>query len=208
MPALTRLTINNVTKTEVGSLRQGVVGFLKPAKFLESTPSAASPIVRFAACELLSLDSTHTFPGRESLNKGLPEMASYTLPRPIFRTTTVRVPAAPHYAAWIQGRVMKLLGWFATILVACMLAWLFVGAETLWPRMLIGLLLAGFGILVGLRFGTQGTAAYIADLQRVNKMLSEQQRELEEVNAILLKHVNAEAEPIPLFESGAPSERV
>jgi hypothetical protein len=135
-------------------------------------------------------------------------MRSQTLPQPLFRTATVCVPAAPHDAAWIQGRVMKLLGWMATILVVCMLTWLFANAETFWSRVLVSLLLAGFGVLAGLRFGAQSSAAYIADLQRVNKVLCEQQRELEEVNAILLKQVNVESEPISDAEPVSPGERI
>jgi hypothetical protein len=58
------------------------------------------------------------------------------------------------------------------------------------------------GVIAGLRIATRSTSSYIADLQRVNKVLCDQQHELEEANAILLKQISAES-PV---ESASPSE--
>jgi hypothetical protein len=57
-------------------------------------------------------------------------------------------------------------------------------------------------VIAGLRIATRSTSSYIADLQRVNKVLCDQQHELEEANAILLKQISAES-PV---ESASPSE--
>lgn len=135
-------------------------------------------------------------------------MRSYPLPQPLFRTVTIRVPAAPHEAAWIQGRIMKFLGWIATILVVCLLLWVFVTSDVLLLRVSMGLLLLGCGVIAGLRIGTQNATAYITDLQRVNKVLCGQQRELEEVNAILLKQVSTDTESVNPKESVSPGEHV
>jgi hypothetical protein len=113
-------------------------------------------------------------------------MNSYTLPRPTLRTIKIRVPAAAHDAAWIEGRAMKIVGWTATILVIGTLAWLAASADVAWLRGLSGLLLLAMGMLIGLRFGAQSASAYIRDLQRLNKTLCDQQQELEGANQALL----------------------
>ena len=113
-------------------------------------------------------------------------MNSYTLPRPTLRTFKIRVPAAAHDAACIEGRAMKIIGWTATILVIGTLAWLATTAEVAWLRAFSGLLLAAVGLLIGLRIGTRSASAYIQDLQRLNKTLCDQQKELESANHALL----------------------
>jgi ABC-type transport system involved in cytochrome bd biosynthesis fused ATPase/permease subunit len=97
---------------------------------------------------------------------------------------------------------MKFLGWTTTFLVLCLLVWLSATAAAIWLRALCTLLIAMIGLIAGLRIATRSTSSYIVELQRVNKVLCDQQHELEEVNAILLKQVSVE----PSVESAAPSE--
>jgi hypothetical protein len=40
--------------------------------------------------------------------------------------------------------------------------------------------------MAGIRMGADGASSYVRDLQRVNKVLAEQNRELEELNRTLL----------------------
>jgi hypothetical protein len=94
--------------------------------------------------------------------------------------------------------LLKLLGWTATILVLWLLVWQTAVDEPLWPRTLSGLLMVLISGMAGLRMGSDGSAAYIQDLQRTNKVLADQQRELEEMNANLLRQVSAESQtPAP-----------
>jgi hypothetical protein len=81
---------------------------------------------------------------------------------------------------------MKIVGWTATILVIGTLAWLAITSEVAWLRGFSGLLLLAMGLLIGLRIGTQSASAYIRDLQRLNKVLSDQQLELEAANQAIL----------------------
>jgi hypothetical protein len=97
--------------------------------------------------------------------------------------------------------MIKLFGWTTTILVVCMLVWQATVDAPLWPRTLSALFLVAIGGLAGLRIGASGAAAYIQDVQRLNKVLAEQHRELEELNANLLKQVNTEAETPAQSES-------
>lgn len=90
----------------------------------------------------------------------------------------------------------KQIGWTATSAVLALLVWQAAIAEPFLPRVVSGLLLAVVSLLVGLRIGTDSAAAYTKDLQRLNKVLAEQQRDLEEMNEMLLKQVNAES-PAP-----------
>jgi hypothetical protein len=131
-------------------------------------------------------------------------MNSYSIPKPLFRTVPVRhESAAPHEAAAAKGLAMfKAVGWAATIVVVCLLAWQITADAPFLPRLVSAVCLGLISGLVGLRIGALGAYAYIQDVQRVNKTLAEQHRELEELNAMLLKQINAEA------ESPASSERV
>ena len=54
-------------------------------------------------------------------------------------------------------------------------------------------LLAVFGLLVGIRLGTNSSSAYTQELQRLNKVLVEQNRGLEDANSILLKELSSES---------------
>jgi hypothetical protein len=92
------------------------------------------------------------------------------------------------YEAW---PMLKLAGWIATAFVAGCVFWQLGAAEPLLPRIASGLILAVVSLLAGLRIGTDSCHSYIKDLQRNNKVLAEQQRDLEEMNEMLLKQINS-----------------
>ena len=91
--------------------------------------------------------------------------------------------------------MIKRVGWATSI---AFLFWQTIAAEPLLPPLVSALLLLLVGVLMGLRIAADASAEYIADLQRLNKVLSEQQQGLEEANLLLLKRANAAA--------AAPSE--
>jgi hypothetical protein len=95
--------------------------------------------------------------------------------------------------------MLKIAAWMTTFALMGVLAWQAVDAEPLLPRTMTALLLLVGGLLAGLRVGADSAAAYIRDLQRLNKVMAEHQQELEEVNSILLKQARLEA--------NEPSER-
>lgn len=88
----------------------------------------------------------------------------------------------------------KFLGWMATILVVCVLIWQTTVDVPLLPKSVSGVLLVAISGLAGLRIGANSAATYIRDVHRLNKVLAEQQRDLEGLNASLLKQLNAEVE--------------
>ena len=98
--------------------------------------------------------------------------------------------------------MIKVLGWTSTILVAGFLVWQLAVGDPIFPRILSAVLLVIISCLAGIRIGTVGAVSYITDVQRLNKILAEQHQELEELNATLLKQVNAEV------ETPASSERI
>jgi hypothetical protein len=89
--------------------------------------------------------------------------------------------------------IMSLIGWIATTGMLAFLLWQLTVAAPLWPPALSGLLLIVIGVLAGLRIGADSAAAYMRDVQRLNKILAEQNRELQEANAILLKQLSSES---------------
>jgi hypothetical protein len=97
--------------------------------------------------------------------------------------------------------MLRLLGWTAIIAVVAMLVWQTASAEPVIPRPASGLLLVLIAGLAGIRIGSEGAAAYVKDLHRLNRVLAEQNEELQDLNATLLKQVSAGT------ESTTPSER-
>lgn len=95
--------------------------------------------------------------------------------------------------------MLKTAAWTTTFALVAVLIWQAASAEPLLPRVLTASLLSVVGFLAGLRLGADSAAAYIRDLQRLNKVMSEQQQELEELNSMLLKQARLEA--------SEPSER-
>jgi hypothetical protein len=90
--------------------------------------------------------------------------------------------------------MLRLLGWLTAAVMIGFLVWQTMTSVPLWPQWLSALLLFFAGGLAGIRLATDAASAYIADLQRLNKVLADQNQELEEANAILLAQISAEAE--------------
>ncbi len=93
--------------------------------------------------------------------------------------------------------MLKLVGWLAVIATLAFLIWQIAVAEPLWPRAVTGLLLAIIGLLAGIRIGTDSVTAYTQDLQRVNKLLADQNQDLQDTNAMLLREVRSESDTLP-----------
>jgi hypothetical protein len=89
--------------------------------------------------------------------------------------------------------MLRLVGWTATIAVSATLIWLSAAMDPYWARVASAALLAIFGVLVGIRLGTDSSSKYTTELQRLNKVLVEQNRGLEDANSILLKELSAES---------------
>lgn len=91
--------------------------------------------------------------------------------------------------------MFKRVGWAAVIAAIAFLIWQTTAAEPLWPHAISAVLLVIIGSMAGLRLGTESAEAYTRDLQRLNKVLDEQNRELAKANAILLKELTSEMQP-------------
>jgi len=118
-------------------------------------------------------------------------MSSYSCPRSI----SVLLPKQETAADERQGdalngwAILKQFGWLATAVVLALLVWQTIAFEPQLPRIVSAVLLALIGVLAGLRIGADSSTAYIVDLQRTNRVLAQQQRDLEELNQMLLMQV-------------------
>ena len=108
------------------------------------------------------------------------------LPRHRLRLKSENVMTPTNWA------IMSRIGWIATAGLIAFLLWQTAAAVPLWSPAVSGLLLVVIGILVGLRIGADSLAAYNTDVHRLNKRLADQNRELQDANAILLKQVSSE----------------
>lgn len=89
----------------------------------------------------------------------------------------------------------KVLGWILTTTILVLLIWqTTVAADPLLPRAISGLLLVIISVLAGLRIGADSAAAYTKDLQRHNKVLADQNQELQGANAMLLRQVSTSSQ--------------
>jgi hypothetical protein len=88
---------------------------------------------------------------------------------------------------------MNRIGWIATMSLMAFLLWQLASTAPLWPPTASGLLLIVVSLLAGLRIGADSAAAYTTDVHRLNKLLADQNRELQDANAILLKQVSSNA---------------
>jgi hypothetical protein len=86
---------------------------------------------------------------------------------------------------------MSRIGWIMNTGLLALLLWQVAAAQPLWPAAVSGLLLIIVGVLTGLRIGSDSAAAYMNDVHRLNKVLAEQNSELQEANAILLKQLSS-----------------
>ena len=83
------------------------------------------------------------------------------------------------------------IGWIATTVLLAFLLWQVAANQPLWPPVVSALLLIVIGVLAGLRVGADSLAAYTNDVHRRNKLLADQNRELQDANATLLKQVTS-----------------
>jgi hypothetical protein len=88
--------------------------------------------------------------------------------------------------------MLKVLSWTATIAVLAFLIWQTAAADPMWPPAVSAFVLVLVSVLAGLRLGADSAFTYTKDLQRVNKVIVEQNRELAEANATLLKQPRSE----------------
>jgi hypothetical protein len=88
--------------------------------------------------------------------------------------------------------MLKLVGWMVTISILAFLLWQISATEPLWPRAASGILLAVISVLAGLRIGADSAGAYIKDVHRRNKVLAEQNFQLQDANLMLLRQLPSE----------------
>ena len=113
---------------------------------------------------------------------------SRALPGRRFRSKSQNVASQANWA------IMSRIGWIATTGLIAFLLWQIAVVQPLWPPAVSGLLLTVvLSVLAGLRIGADSAAAYTTDVHRLNKLLADQNRELQDANAILLKQVSSEA---------------
>jgi hypothetical protein len=115
------------------------------------------------------------------------EFVSRSFPQRLFRSKSQTVASR---ANWSN---MSRIGWIASTGLLAFLLWQVAAAQPLWPHAVSGLLLFVIGVLAGLHIGASSAAAYTNDVQRLNKLLADQNRELQDANAILLKQVASES---------------
>jgi hypothetical protein len=97
--------------------------------------------------------------------------------------------------------LLRLAGWLATGALVVGLMMQITADVPLWSQVIAGLLLITVGVVAGLRLATQSTSAYIRDVERLNKVLATQNKELESANAMLLKELSAVEESKTRSES-------
>ena len=88
--------------------------------------------------------------------------------------------------------MLRLAGRTSIVAILVFLLWQVASAAPFWPPVISAILIAAICVLVGLRLGADSAFAYTQDLQRLNKVLVDQNRELEEANRLLLKELSAQ----------------
>jgi hypothetical protein len=92
--------------------------------------------------------------------------------------------------------MLRLVGGIATIAALTLFIWQTAVDDPLWPRPISAILVSLVSIVAGIRISADSAAAYINDVQRVNKALADQNCELRRANEILLKEVASQT-PAP-----------
>ena len=130
-------------------------------------------------------------------------MRSFSCSNPLFHGLSDYIPEAKlnETDARMGWTLLRLAGWLATAGLVLGLVWHITADVPLWSQAIAGLLLVVIGIIAGLRLGTQSATAYIRDVQRLNKVLISQNKELESANAILLKELSSSADAASRSES-------
>jgi hypothetical protein len=88
--------------------------------------------------------------------------------------------------------MMRLVGWIVTLILLMFLVWQTAVENALWFRAFTAILLLILSLLAGIRIGADSAAAYIKDLQRINKAVIEQNSQLQQANETLLKELAAD----------------
>ena len=89
--------------------------------------------------------------------------------------------------------MLRLIGWVITIAVLVSLVWQSAANDPFLPRTVSVIVLLIVSVLAGIRLGTDSCTAYINDVQRLNKVVMDQNRELESANAMLLSKVTSQS---------------
>jgi hypothetical protein len=133
----------------------------------------------------------------------VPAMRTFSYPKPLFHGLSeylrrTKIGEADLSMVWT---LLRLAGWLATIAFIAVLILQVISDVPLWRQAIAGLLLVAVGLLAGLRLGTHSASAYIKDVQRLNKVLANQNKDLEAANAILLREISAQSESASRSES-------
>src|SRR5262245_28059675 len=130
-------------------------------------------------------------------------MRSFSCPKPLFHGLSDSLNETKFAKSDLSmgWTLLRPAGWLATIAIVAVLIWHITGDGSLWSQAIAGLLLVAIGLLAGLRLGNRSATTYIQDIQRTNKTLADQNKELEAANAVLLKELDAQAEPASRSQS-------
>lgn len=124
-------------------------------------------------------------------------MKSFAHPRSIqdFYGAASAVASFGRQVAAGNHAMLRTLGWTVVIAGLAFFVWQAASPEPVWPPAVSALLLVVVSLLAGLRISAESARAYMTDLQRLNKVLVEQNRELEEANRVLLRQLSARTPP-------------
>ena len=76
----------------------------------------------------------------------------------------------------------KLVGWTCPAVLVAGGLWDLGRSDPAVTPIAMGVLLLGFGLLMGLRLGSDSASAFVKDLLRLNKFMAEQNNQLTELN--------------------------
>jgi hypothetical protein len=89
--------------------------------------------------------------------------------------------------------MIRQVGYGLTIILLAVLLWQLASPQPALPAVVCGVFLVFISLLAGVRLGTDSASSYIQDLQRVNKVLAEQNRDLEDLNRSFLAKAEADS---------------
>jgi hypothetical protein len=90
--------------------------------------------------------------------------------------------------------MLRHVGWATTAAAVAIMFWQTTAEQPMLPRLVWCSALALVSGLAGLRIGADSAARYTKDLVRLNKTICDQNRDLEEMNAMLLNEVNSHSQ--------------
>jgi len=97
----------------------------------------------------------------------------------------------------IRSVISKYSAPLAILAVLAYLLWTTVAIESLWLRGFCCFLLIIISTLLGIRLGADSAATYLQDVHRLNKVLADQNEQLQDANAMLLRELSADSSPKP-----------